>query len=133
MLHQTYLPHQTPALLNKYREEELEILRGKGKEDVMLKEHDRVYDYAYYNDLGNSERGPEYARPVFGGSAEYPYPRRGRTSRPPLKTGYLTFIFPWPRPCFSLFTIEDLKRYEVVLCFNSIIFLQILSLKAGCR
>ncbi|XP_021742500.1 probable linoleate 9S-lipoxygenase 5 [Chenopodium quinoa] len=82
----TYLPHQTPALLSNYREEELEILRGKGKENAMLKESDRVYDYAVYNDLGEPEKGPEYARPVFGGSTEYPYPRRGRTGRPPLKT-----------------------------------------------
>ncbi|KMT13762.1 hypothetical protein BVRB_4g081380 [Beta vulgaris subsp. vulgaris] len=81
----TYLPHQTPAPLSKYREEELEILRGNGKENKMLEEWDRVYDYAYYNDLGEPDKGPEYVRPIFGGSAEYPYPRRVRTSRPPTK------------------------------------------------
>ncbi|KNA22245.1 hypothetical protein SOVF_035790 [Spinacia oleracea] len=82
----TYLPHQTPAPLCKYREEELEILRGKGKDpNEMLQEWDRVYDYAYYNDLGEPDKGRKYIRPIYGGSPEYPYPRRVRTSRPPTK------------------------------------------------
>ncbi|KAH9606346.1 hypothetical protein KSS87_006311 [Heliosperma pusillum] len=79
----TYLPHQTPKPISKYREEELQILRGKGRENAKLEEWDRVYDYALYNDLGEPDKGPDHVRPIYGGSAKYPYPRRTRTSRPP--------------------------------------------------
>jgi linoleate 9S-lipoxygenase len=85
MFLQTYLPSETPLPLLKYRKEELVSLRGNGKGE--LQEWDRVYDYAYYNDLGNPSRGPEYERPVLGGSSDYPYPRRGRTGRPPTSIG----------------------------------------------
>jgi linoleate 9S-lipoxygenase len=83
---QTYFLSETPEPLLKYREEELQTLRGNGN-NHQLQEWDRVYDYAYYNDLGDPDKGPKYARPVLGGSSEYPYPRRGRTGRPPAKSG----------------------------------------------
>ncbi|KAK1267009.1 putative linoleate 9S-lipoxygenase 5 [Acorus gramineus] len=80
---QTYLPSEMPPLLRPYREQELVNIRGTGKGE--LKEWDRVYDYAVYNDLGQPDKGPDYARQILGNSADFPYPRRGRTGRPPSK------------------------------------------------
>ncbi|KAB2620822.1 linoleate 9S-lipoxygenase 5 [Pyrus ussuriensis x Pyrus communis] len=78
----TYLSSDTPVPLQKFREEELENLRGDDDDEKReLEEWDRVYGYAYYNDLGKPDKGPEYARPILGGSSEFPYPRRGRTGR----------------------------------------------------
>lgn len=80
----SYLPSETPAPLQYYRQQELVNLRGDGTGE--RKEWDRVYDYALYNDLGDPDNGSEYVRQILGGSSDFPYPRRGRTGRAPTKT-----------------------------------------------
>eukprot|EP01018_Ginkgo_biloba_P032634 Gb_15015 [translate_table: standard] len=81
---QSYLPADTPHALVKSRNEELASLRGNGKGE--RKEWDRIYDYDFYNDLGDPDEDQEFSRPVLGGSKDFPYPRRGRTGRPSNKT-----------------------------------------------
>jgi lipoxygenase len=82
---QSYLPDKTPEALRLLRDAELQSLRGSGRGE--LKDWERVYDYDYYNDLGNPDK-EDHARPVLGGiTSMYPYPRRCRTGRPLFKTG----------------------------------------------
>ncbi|CAL0324070.1 unnamed protein product [Lupinus luteus] len=52
----TYLPSETPGPLGKYREEELQNLRGDGKGE--RKEWENIYDYDVYNDLGDPDKDP---------------------------------------------------------------------------
>lgn len=86
-LAQVYLPQETPEGLVALRQQELDNLRGDG--DGERKFRDRIYDYATYNDLGNPDLSEALKRPVLGGSAELPYPRRMRTGRPPTRKGNL--------------------------------------------
>lgn len=83
---QAYLPSQTSAGIKDLRREDLLSIRGTGKGE--RKPHDRIYDYAPYNDLGNPDKDKDLRRPVLGGD-ERPYPRRCRTGRPPTTTGIL--------------------------------------------
>lgn len=91
---QPYLPHETPAGLRALREEELRDLRGDGQ--GVRKLSDRAYDFDVYNDLGNPDRGIDFARPTLGGQ-KIPFPRRCRTGRLPTDTGqsvcYTIIIF----------------------------------------
>lgn len=93
MVCQTYLPSQTPPGIKDLRREDLLSIRGNGKGERKL--HERIYDYAVYNDLGNPDKSDELARPVLGGK-ERPYPRRCRTGRPPMKKGISNTPFRFP-------------------------------------
>ncbi|MCO5611429.1 hypothetical protein L7F22_065682 [Adiantum nelumboides] len=76
---QPFLPSETPPALLKLRDDELLALRGDGKGQRIHGQ--RVYDYAVYNDLSNPDSNPDLARPIIGGSSQYPYPRRCWTGR----------------------------------------------------
>ncbi|KAI3827108.1 hypothetical protein L1987_01172 [Smallanthus sonchifolius] len=79
------LTSATPSGLKSLREKELAILRGEGVSDKPREKKDRIYDYDVYNDLGDSDKDPNLARPVLG-NKDYPHPRRCKTSRPPTKS-----------------------------------------------
>ncbi|KAL6865003.1 hypothetical protein ACP4OV_016154 [Aristida adscensionis] len=83
----SYLPEKTPEALRLLREEELRALRGSGRGE--RRDWERVYDYDYYNDLGDPDK-EDHARPVLGGSPARPYPRRCRTGRALSRTDGLT-------------------------------------------
>ncbi|KAK4395059.1 Linoleate 13S-lipoxygenase 3-1, chloroplastic [Sesamum angolense] len=57
---QPYLPDETPAGLRALREKELRELRGDGNGERKLS--DRIYDFDVYNDLGNPDKGIDFAR-----------------------------------------------------------------------
>ncbi|KAJ3677647.1 hypothetical protein LUZ60_003371 [Juncus effusus] len=75
----SYLPDETPEGLLELRKRELELKRGNGKGE--RKSSDRIYDYEFYNDLGEPDE-KDKNRVVLGGTKEFPYPRRCRTGRP---------------------------------------------------
>ncbi|MED6194296.1 hypothetical protein PIB30_027274 [Stylosanthes scabra] len=77
-----YLPSETPIGLKELRKRELRQLRGDGRGH--RKSCDKIYDYDVYNDLGDPDKGHEYARPTLGG-LHNPYPTRCRTGRPPAR------------------------------------------------
>ncbi|RWW51897.1 hypothetical protein BHE74_00041725, partial [Ensete ventricosum] len=79
-----FFGNKTPAGLRELRQQELKELRGGGNGE--RKPTDRIYDYDTYNDLGNPDKGIEFARPTLGGE-KMPFPRRLRTGRAPTTTG----------------------------------------------
>ncbi|XP_004504466.1 lipoxygenase 6, chloroplastic [Cicer arietinum] len=83
---QAYLPSQTPPGIKDLRREDLLSIRGGGTpQESERKSHDRIYDYATYNDLGNPDKDEKLARPLLG-DHDRPYPRRCRTGRPPTRS-----------------------------------------------
>lgn len=81
------------------RQAELISLRGNGKGE--RKKHDRIYDYAPYNDLGNPDKDEDLARPILA-DEERPYPRRCRTGRPSCLSGNSSI------QCFLILSKETL-------------------------
>ncbi|XP_054791232.1 seed linoleate 9S-lipoxygenase-3-like [Prosopis cineraria] len=122
-INKSYLPSETTGKVGFYREVELKLLRGDLDEtDGVRKEWDRIYDYATYNDLGDVDTSPDLARPTLGGSAEYPYPRRLRTGRPPSQNDPSTESRLPAEEAFNIYVPKDdrfgtQKLYEFVQHF----------------
>ncbi|KAK8491487.1 hypothetical protein V6N11_059412 [Hibiscus sabdariffa] len=100
---QLCLPKKTPKGLEELRRKELEELRGGSKDE--RKPWDRTYEYDYYNDLGDPDNGRQHARPVLGGSTQFPYPRRLRTGRPPCHDDHLAESR--PASCSQIYVPPD--------------------------
>jgi len=83
IFNQVYLPCGTSNGLKELRGRKLKQLRGdssaRGRRRSLC---DRIYEY----DLGDPDKGNEYARPTLGGQHN-PYPRRCRTESAPSKSG----------------------------------------------
>lgn len=101
-----YLPAETPPGLQELRRQQLSDLRGEGADTGERRITDRVWEYDVYNDLGNPDKGAEFARPVLGGEQQLPYPRRMRTGRPKTITG---------KPPLSRFPVQFLSPPPSVL------------------
>lgn len=107
-----YLPAETPPGLQELRRQELSDLRGERAGPGERRTTDRVWEYDVYNDLGNPDKGAEFARPILGGEQQLPYPRRMRTGRPKTFTGKRASAFPLPLPlshCSVLVTATAIR------------------------
>jgi lipoxygenase len=95
-VNKVYLPSETPNGLKEFRRRELKQMRGgdDSSEKEQLRPWSRVYDYDVYNDLGDPNKGKDYARPTLGGQ-QNPHPTRCRTGRPSTKFGQFS-IFSTP-------------------------------------
>jgi len=107
-----YLPAETPPGLQELRRQELSDLRGEGSDAGERRITDRVWAYDVYNDLGNPDKGAEFARPILGGEQQLPYPRRMRTGRPKTFTGKL------PPASFPL-TVQSVLVTTAIRAINS--------------
>lgn len=108
----SYLPVNSSLALKKPREEELINLRGGYNGMVETEEWDRVYDYDFYDDVGYPNKKVELNRPMLGGSQDFPYPSRGRTGRPHIKT-VAQFLVPEFKSLFDS-TLNELDSFRTL-------------------